>query len=63
MTDAAMNLERKPLLRADEMLGPMLLTWHNVHYYQTLMREMREALDAGEWDAFEAKFLADQAQG
>ena len=51
------------LLRADEMLGPMLLTWHNVHYYQTLMREMRDAIAAGAWDAFEEKFLSDQAQG
>ena len=45
------------------MLGPMLLTWHNVHYYQTLMREMRDAIAAGAWDAFEEKFLSDQAQG
>lgn len=51
------------LLRADEMLGPMMLTWHNVHYYQTLMAEMREAIEADAFAAFEAKFLADQAQG
>jgi queuine/archaeosine tRNA-ribosyltransferase len=29
------------------MLGPMLTTIHNLHYYLNLMREVREALDAG----------------
>ena len=32
------------LFRADEMLGPMLLTWHNLEYYQSLMRGMRTAI-------------------
>jgi queuine tRNA-ribosyltransferase len=35
------------LFRAGEMLGPMLLTWHNLHYYQDLMRGLREAIGAG----------------
>jgi queuine tRNA-ribosyltransferase len=35
------------LFRAAEMLGPMLLTWHNVAYYQSLMRGLREAIQAG----------------
>ncbi len=35
------------LFRANEMLGPMLLTWHNVTYYQTLMAGLREAILAG----------------
>ena len=35
------------LFRAGEMLGPMLLTWHNLHYYQDLMREIRGAIEAG----------------
>ena len=30
------------LIKAEEMLGPMLLTWHNVQYYQDLMRGLRE---------------------
>ena len=34
------------LFRAGEMLGPMLLTWHNLAYYQDLMRGMREAIAA-----------------
>jgi queuine tRNA-ribosyltransferase len=35
------------LFRANEMLGPMLLTWHNITYYQALMRGMRGAIEAG----------------
>jgi queuine tRNA-ribosyltransferase len=35
------------LFRCDEMLGPMLLTWHNVAYYQSLMRGMRSAILEG----------------
>ncbi len=32
------------LFRAGEMLGPMLLTWHNLTYYQSLMRGIRTAI-------------------
>ena len=32
------------LFRAGEMLGPMLLTWHNLAYYQSLMRDIRSAI-------------------
>lgn len=32
------------LFRAGEMLGPMLLTWHNLTYYQDLVRNMRQAI-------------------
>lgn len=35
------------LFRAGEMLGPMLLTWHNLTYYQALMRSIRSAIAAG----------------
>ena len=35
------------LFRANEMLGPMLLTWHNLTYYQSLMQGLREAILAG----------------
>jgi len=38
------------LFRANEMLGPMLLTQHNLTYYQSLMRGMRAAIAAGELD-------------
>ena len=51
------------LWRADEMLGPMLLTWHNLTWYQTLMREMRAAIEAKRFEAYRASFAADQARG
>jgi queuine tRNA-ribosyltransferase len=35
------------LFKAEEMLGPMLLTWHNVRYYQDLTRGLRRAIQAG----------------
>jgi queuine tRNA-ribosyltransferase len=35
------------LFKAGEMLGPMLLTWHNVQYYQDLMRTLRNAILGG----------------
>jgi len=39
------------LFKAGEMLGPMLLTWHNIQYYQDLMRDLREGILAGEFEA------------
>ncbi|GAB4518464.1 MAG: tRNA guanosine(34) transglycosylase Tgt [Amphiplicatus sp.] len=44
------------LFRAGEYLGPMLLTWHNLAYYQALMAEMRAAIAAGRFGAFIARF-------
>lgn len=35
------------LFRAEEVLGPMLLTQHNLHYYQSVMARMREGIAAG----------------
>ncbi len=49
--------------RCGEMLGPMLTTVHNLHYYLNLMREIRESLDAGRFGEFRARFAADRAQG
>ena len=40
------------LFRCDEMLGPMLLTWHNLMYYQTLMRGMRQAIVEAQFAQF-----------
>lgn len=51
------------LFRAEEMLGPMLLTWHNLHYYQSLMRELRQAIEEKRLDDFSQKFLETQALG
>jgi queuine tRNA-ribosyltransferase len=49
--------------RCGEMLGPMLASIHNLHYYLNLMREIREALDAGRFEAWCAQFKADRARG
>lgn len=49
--------------RCGEMLGPMLASVHNLAYYLNLMREIREALDAGRFAAFRAQFKADRARG
>lgn len=51
------------LFRAEEMLGPMLLTWHNLHYYQNMMRELRLAIEEKRLESYAAAFLADQALG
>lgn len=49
--------------RCNEMLGPMLASIHNLHYYLNLMREVREALDAGDFAGFARRFAADRARG
>ena len=49
--------------RCGEMLGPMLTSVHNLHYYLNLMQEMREALDAGRFEAWRVQFHADRARG
>jgi queuine tRNA-ribosyltransferase len=49
--------------RCGEMLGPMLTSIHNLHYFLNLMREVREALDAGRFEAWRAQFRADRARG
>jgi queuine tRNA-ribosyltransferase len=49
--------------RCGEMLGPMLASIHNLHYYVNLMREVREALDAGNFGEFVRRFAQDRARG
>jgi queuine tRNA-ribosyltransferase len=46
------------LVRSGEMLGAMLMTQHNLHFYQALMQAMRDAIAAGRFAAFEADFDA-----
>ncbi len=46
------------LVRAGEMLGAMLMTQHNIHYYQDLMQAMRDAIAAGQFAAFQSDFAA-----
>ena len=49
--------------RCGEMLGPMLTSIHNLHFYLQLMREMRDALDHGRFAAWRAQFHTDRARG
>ncbi|HEX2546469.1 MAG TPA: tRNA guanosine(34) transglycosylase Tgt [Ramlibacter sp.] len=49
--------------RCGEMLGPMLNTIHNLHFYVNLMAEVRAALDAGNFAGFAAAFRQDRARG
>jgi queuine tRNA-ribosyltransferase len=51
------------VMRAGEMISGMLLTWHNLHYYQELMEGMRDAIARGQFAAFEAAFHAQRAEG
>ena len=49
--------------RCGEMLGSMLNTIHNLHYYLNLMREIREAMDHQRLAAWVAQFRSDRARG
>jgi queuine tRNA-ribosyltransferase len=51
------------VVRAGEIIASMLLTWHNLHYYQELMAGMREAIGAGSLAGFTARFHATRAEG
>jgi len=46
------------LFKAEEMLGPMLLTWHNLTFYQQLMQGLREAIARRRLTVFAEEFLA-----
>ena len=46
--------------KCGEMLGPRLATLHNLHYYQSLMREMRTHIETGGFQAWARDFLARQ---
>jgi len=51
------------VFRSQEMISGMLLTWHNLHYFQEIMQGMRDAIAAGTFAAWEADFHATRAQG
>lgn len=46
--------------KCKEILGSQLNTIHNLHYYQSLMAALREAIEQGRLSAFVARFSADQ---
>ena len=49
--------------RSHEMISGMLLTWHNLHYFQEIMQGMRDAIAEGRFAAWEAAFHAGRAEG
>ncbi|RED12882.1 tRNA guanosine(34) transglycosylase Tgt [Pontivivens insulae] len=49
--------------KAQEMIAGMLLTWHNLHYYQELMQGLRDAIAERALDEFVAVFHARREQG
>ena len=51
------------LVRSNEALGGMLLTWHNLAYYQVLMKEIRQAIAKGRFSEFKAETEAMWAGG
>ena len=51
------------VFRAGEIIASMLLTWHNLQYYQDLMEGLREAIAAGWLASFAADFEARRAEG
>ena len=51
------------VFRSQEIISSMLLTWHNLQYYQDIMAGMREAIAAGRFTHWQADFHAGRAQG
>ena len=51
------------LQKVNEILGARLNSIHNLHYYVHLMQEIRDALDAGTFEAWKKKFYEDRARG
>jgi queuine tRNA-ribosyltransferase len=45
------------LFRAEELLGQVLLSWHNIGFYQALMAAMRAAISEGRFQAWRTAFL------
>ncbi len=50
------------LVRADEILGQVLLSWHNLAFFQALMSAMRAAIAEGRFEAFRKDFHAGLAR-
>ena len=48
------------LQRINEILGARLATLHNLHYYMTLMRELRDAIASGELPEYVARFATER---
>ena len=51
------------VFRSNEMISGMLLTWHNLQYFQDIMAGMRGAIAEGRFEAWEKDFHETRAQG
>ena len=51
------------VFRSNEMISGMLLTWHNLQYFQDIMQGMRDAIGAGTFEAWQKYFHDGRAQG
>ena len=51
------------VFKSQEMISGMLLTWHNLRYFQDIMQGMRDAIAAGTFDQWEKAFHEGRAQG
>ncbi len=51
------------VFRSNEMISGMLLTWHNLHYFQEIMQGMRDAISNGTFAQWQAQFHAQREQG
>jgi queuine tRNA-ribosyltransferase len=49
--------------RCGEMLAPMLTSIHNLHFYLDLMRQMRSALESGQFEAWQRRFVSERSRG
>ncbi len=49
--------------KAGEIISSMLLTWHNLHYYQVLMSELRQAIASNKLDTYVAEFHSIRERG
>lgn len=51
------------VFKSQEIIASMLMTWHNLHYFQELMQGLRDAIAAGRLSAFVLDFHAKRAEG
>ena len=51
------------VFRSQEIISSMLLTWHNLHYFQEIMQGMRDAIAEGRFTAWQAAFHAQRTEG
>ena len=60
---AVRRVERvRHLLKAKEMLGMRLCVLHNLYFYNTMMEEIRDAIDAGNFKSYKEEKLYNMGQ-